>query len=97
MSEQIKGQQSLVKSQRKERVENGYRKVTSNDGSFSPHIRKEVNEVLSRYCRITNQNKTRVVEMCIVKQINSMEKDFLESMTKEQLIDFIQHDRRTNL
>ncbi len=73
----------------KTRNETNFRNTQAKDGSFSPHIRREVTERLSRYCKDTNQNRTRFVEHCIVERLDVLEKEFLESKTKEQLIELL--------
>lgn len=68
------------------RNESGFRNANSKDGSFSPHISKSVTERLTRYCKDTNQNRTRFVEKCITERLEVLEKEFLESKSKEELI-----------
>ena len=71
------------------REEQNYRNVRSNDGTFSPHINKTTADRLSRYCKMTNRNRTRFVEHCINAQLDVLEREALMSKSKEELIDYI--------
>ena len=71
------------------RDEQNYRNVRSNDGTFSPHLSKTINDRVSRYCKMTNQNRTRFVEHCINAQLDVLEREALMSKSKEELIDYI--------
>lgn len=75
---------------RKQRTESNHRRTTSSkDGRFSPHIGKNVAERIERYCRQTNQNKTKFVEKCCMERLDVLEKDLLMNLSKEDLIEMI--------
>lgn len=73
----------------RKRNEEKYRNVKSKDGTFSPHIGKQTTERLTKYCHIKNINRTKFVEMCINERLDVLERDFYESLTKDELIDLI--------
>lgn len=73
----------------RKRNELNYRDVKSNDGTFSPHINRTTTERLSRYCKMTNQNRTRFVEQCVNAQLDILEREALVSKSKEELIEMI--------
>ena len=75
--------------ERKERNETNFREAVSKDGSFSPHINKKTSERLTRYCKVMNQNRTRFVEACINEQLDRIERQAYEPLTKDELIDII--------
>ena len=70
----------------RERVENGYRNAISKDGSFSPHIGKTTTERLTRYCKMRNINRTKFVEECVNNRLDVLEEEYLQGLTKEELI-----------
>ena len=74
---------------RKQRNEENYRNVKSRDGVFSPHISKHTADRLARFCQSKNINKTKFVEECINNQLNTLEREYYESLTKEELIKLI--------
>lgn len=50
--------------------EYGYKNVSSENGTFSCHVRKEVNNKLDIYCRINGFNKTAYVNNLIESDMN---------------------------
>lgn len=68
------------------RNEKNHRNTHSKDGSFSPHISTKVAQRIDRYCRATNQNKTKFVEMCCTSKLDVLETEFLASLSKEAVI-----------
>lgn len=74
---------------RKERVEENYRNVKSKDGTFSPHINKTTTERLVKYCHAININRTKFVHECINKQLDVLEREYYESLSKDDLITLI--------
>lgn len=72
---------------------NGFIDSHQKDGGFCPHLDAGVTSRLIRYCKATNQNKTRFVENCIEAQLDILEKEVLASYTKEQLIEMILQGR----
>ena len=70
----------------RERNETNFRNMPSKDGRFSPHLSKRTSERLTRYCKSTDQNKTKFAEKCINDTLDLLEIDLLQSKTKEELI-----------
>lgn len=58
----------------------------SSNGEFSPRITKDINDRLTRYCKIKNINKTLFVRQCIVEKLDTCERDIYENMSKDELI-----------
>lgn len=73
---------------RKKRNEENFRNTSSADGSFSPHISIKTSKRIHDYCKRTNQNKTRFVEKCINERLDVLEDEYLESLSREDLIRF---------
>ena len=71
------------------RNETNYRKTTTKDDCFSPHLGAKTSERIRRYCSLVNINKTRFVETCVNDYLDKMEKRLYEQMTKEQLIEML--------
>lgn len=71
------------------RNETSFRNAKSQDGTFSPHLNKTTSERLSRYCKMSDQNRTKFVEHCINAQLDILEKDFYLSKTKEELVEML--------
>ena len=65
----------------------GYKDSVSKSGSFSPHLGKATSERLTKYCKSTNQNRTRFIEKCINEKLDVLEMEYLESLSKEELIE----------
>ena len=76
---------------KRERNEANYRNTKSTNGEFSPKIGKTTTERLTRYCKDTNQNKTRFVERCINERLDVLETEFLNSLSKEELIELLKN------
>ena len=74
---------------RKSRNETNCRNVSSKDGSFTPHIPKETANRITRYCKITNQNKTKFVDKCMKECLDALEREILGNLSKEELIDLL--------
>ena len=67
----------------------GYKKTPSKDGSFNPSLCRKVAQRLTRYCEKHGLNKTRFVEDCVSKQMDILERDELNDMPKEMLIELL--------
>lgn len=74
---------------RKERTEKTCRKTTSKDGTFNPRINKNTAERVIKYCLLKNINKTKFVEQCINERLDVLEREFYESLSKDELINMI--------
>lgn len=77
------------KEDKRERKEENFRNINSKNGSYSVHIGKTTAERLKEYCRLTNKNKKKFVEECINKQLEVCEKDYYQSLTKEELVELL--------
>ena len=71
------------------RSETSCRDTKSKDGTFSPHLNKATSERLTKYCKISEQNRTKFVEFCVNAQLDILEKEFLMSKSQEELIEMI--------
>lgn len=73
----------------KTRNESQYRNTVTKDGRFSPHLNKATSERIAKYCHSMNINKTRFVEQCVNECLDTLEREFYEALTKEELINLI--------
>lgn len=71
------------------RKENNFRDTKSKTGTFSPRLSVSTSDRVFRYCKETNQNKTRFVEMCVKERLDVLEREMLGSLSKEQLIEML--------
>lgn len=76
-------------SRKRTRIETGYRHIKSEDGSYSPHISKKTNARIDRYCRVLNINKKNFVEDCCNQRLDDLEKEMLQALQKDELIDML--------
>lgn len=74
---------------RKERIEENCRNTKSKDGTFSPHISKSTTDRIVKYCHLKNINKTKFVEQCVNEKLDILEREFYESLSKDELINLI--------
>lgn len=79
---------------RKKRVENGFRRTTTQNNTFSPVIKDaELVDAINNYCEHHDINKTNFVCDCIRSQIEILEqaerRAILESMSKEEMAEII--------
>ena len=75
------------------RNETNFRDVTSKNGDFSPHIGKHTAERLTKFCKRTNRNRTRFVEQCINDRLEVLERELLNDMSKDELIELLLSSR----
>lgn len=47
----------------------GFKNTESSDGSFTCHINKDNNRMLTLYCKFSNQNKTKYINSLIEKDM----------------------------
>lgn len=73
----------------KTRTEECYRYTHTKDGGFSPKLSQPVVKRLIRYCEQQNLNKTKFVEKCVTERLEVLEKEALNNMTKEMLIEML--------
>lgn len=74
---------------RKRNAEIGFVDSRQKDGGFCPHLEATVTKRIVRYCRLKNINKTKFVTDCINAQLDVLEKEIYESMSKEELIEIL--------
>lgn len=67
----------------------GYRNTPSKDGSFSPRLSPKTTRRLIRYCESQNFNKTKFVEDCVNERLDVLERETLNSMPKEMLVELL--------
>lgn len=67
----------------------GYRNTPSKDGSFSPRLSPKTTRRLIRYCESQNFNKTKFVEDCVNERLDDLERETLNSMPKEMLVELL--------
>lgn len=67
----------------------GYRNTPSKDGSFSPRLSPKTTRRLIRYCESQNFNKMKFVEDCVNERLDVLERETLNSMPKEMLIELL--------
>ena len=67
----------------------GYRNTLSRDGSFSPRLSQMTTRRLMRYCESQNFNKTKFVEDCVNERLDVLERETLNSMPKEMLVELL--------
>lgn len=77
------------------RNEKNYRNTKSKDGTLSPHISKKTAERIIRYCKANNLNKTKYIEECCNRCLDSDERNMYDLFSKEQLIDMLLHRGET--
>lgn len=75
--------------EKRTRNETRYRNRKSKNGGFSPHLDSYLGTRITRYCSLTNQNKTAFVSRCLNECLDALESEYLESLTKEELIKLI--------
>lgn len=66
-----------------------YRNTPSRDGSFSPKLSEKTSKRIVKYCEQMNINKTKFVEDCVIAQLDILEREALNSMSKEMLIEML--------
>lgn len=79
--------------QRKPRAD-GYRNVSSMTGEISPRIPADLAVRIKRYCRMTGISCTAFVVAAVRQHLSDLEPELYNSLTREQLIELLQEDRR---
>lgn len=74
---------------RKKNTQIGFVESSQKDGGFCPHLDSVITKRLVRYCRLRNLNKTKFVTDCINAQLDVLEKEIYDSMSKEELIEIL--------
>lgn len=71
------------------RREQSYRDTESSDGRLNVKIQADVSDRIRRYCKRTNQNKAIFVSNCMSAQLDVLEKELLENLSKAELVEMI--------
>ena len=71
------------------RFESNYRKTSTKDGCFSPKLSQKISKRIIRYCERQDINKTKFVEDCVAERLDVLERESLNGMSKEMLIEMI--------
>ena len=71
------------------RHESNYRNTPTKDGCFSPKLSRKVSRRIIRYCEQQDLNKTKFVECCVAERLDTLEREALNSMPKEMLIEML--------
>ena len=66
-----------------------YRNILSKDGKISAHISAETSERIRNYCIQRDIAVTRFVEDCINAQLDILEREALNNLSKEMLIELL--------
>lgn len=75
--------------ERKTRNESKFRNVESQTGEFSCKIDKKTTARITRYCRLNNLNRTKFVIQILNERLDQLERDQLQGMSKDELINMI--------
>ena len=66
-----------------------YRESASSDGSLTPHLFNPIAERVRNYCKQQNISVSKFVEECISAHLDTLEREALNNMTKEMLIELL--------
>ena len=84
-----------------ERRKKGYVDSKSKDGGMSPHISREIAELVKPYCKAHNLNCTHFIEYCVKTQMKVLRekelREWLGGKTKEEIIDLYVTGNNTHL
>lgn len=69
-----------------------FKNTASKDGCYSFHLKRELNERLTEYCRMNNLNKSKYIEKIIAERLIADEKAWLQTLTKEELVQIIMNN-----
>ena len=75
------------------RREDNYRNTPTKDGCFSPKLSRRVSRRIIRYCEQQDINKTKFVESCVAERLDTLEREALNGMPKEMLIEMLLADK----
>ena len=74
----------------KVRIENGYRETKNRDGEIHTVIKKVLAERVILHCKRHNLSKTQFINECVEMRMDNIEREMMEQMTKEELIEMIE-------
>lgn len=76
------------------REENGFRNTIQKDGRLNTTWSAAISSRITNYCRAINRNRTKFLEELVAKELDRLERERLEQMTREELMDEIQRLRK---
>lgn len=71
------------------RKTNNYRDTSSKDGSLTPHLYSPVSDRIRAYCEKHDVPVGKFVADCMTAQLDALEREELNSMPKEMLIELL--------
>lgn len=71
------------------RGRHGYSESQNKKGEFVAHVEAPIARRLERYCSIKKLTKTQFVNDCVRAQLDTLEKDIYNSMTREELLEIL--------
>ena len=71
------------------RKNNSYRDTVSKDGSLTPHLYSPVSDRIRAYCEKHDDPVGKFVADCMTAQLDVLEREELNSMPKEMLIELL--------
>jgi len=74
---------------RRTRVQNGFKRSSSKDGTLSIQIDADLAEPIRKHCRIMNVNCRKFVTDLIRDGFDEVQKNKYNNLTKEELIEVI--------
>ena len=78
-----------LEKKKRTRVQDGYKKSVSKDGSLSVHFAGDLANRVREHCRITNQNCRKFVTALVEKGMDQAETEMFEQMSRDDLINMI--------
>lgn len=66
-----------------------FKNTSSKDGCYSFHLKRELNERLTEYCRMNNLNKSKYIEKTIAERLVADEEAWLQTLSKDELVRII--------
>lgn len=72
-----------------QKINKNYRNTVSKDGGITAHIPPLTAERVRKYCRQQDIAVGEFIEMCVNSELDVIERDALNSMPKEMLIELL--------
>ncbi len=70
-----------------------FKNTVSKDGQYTLHLNADLNRKVSEYCKMKNINKAKYINECISKALEKDESEYLQSLTKEELVSIIMKNK----
>ena len=70
-----------------------FKNTVSKDGRYTLHLNADLNRKVSEYCKMNNINKSKYINECISKALEKDESEYLQSLTKEELVSIIMKNK----